>query len=527
MKFSVPAKFDVVIIGSGISGLLCAIELAKNGKTVFIGTKEAVTESSSLYAQGGMAVPLNESDSFDKHLQDTLKTGCGLSNIQSSKKIIEYSKIAFEKLVDFGVRFDLNKDQTIHQTQEAAHSFPRVVHVGGDASGRFITKVLIDNACREPNISISQGTVALKLIQNSDSSVSGVLFEDVAKHRYIVETQNVIVATGGAGYLYSNTTNPSVSTGDGIVMAYDAGAELRDLEMVQFHPTVCLSAKTPFLVTEAIRGEGARLKNVNGEYFGKKYHEDADLAPRDVLSRAILKELKETNSSCVYLDISNFTPEYFQSRFPTIYQMCIHNNIDLFNKGIPVAPAAHYFIGGIKVNECGQTNIKGLWSVGECASTGIHGANRLASNSLLECIVVPQFLVQKLLADTTNTRLEPSACQINNLDLNDRDISDLKDELRTRNLSVLGPVRNNLSLQTHKEWLKSLIQIYKPELLSSSYHIQEFKNMLVLSLLICESAINRKNSIGVHFRDDYPAFPDQIQHQIVQKTYSTPSLRCI
>lgn len=519
MKYEVAAKFDVIIIGSGISGLLCAIELAKNGKSVFIGTKEAVTESSSLYAQGGMAVPLSNLDSAEKHLEDTLNAGSGLCDLEIAKEIISYSKTAFDQLVNFGVKFDLNNDSTFHQTKEAAHTFPRVVHAGGDASGRFITKTLIDNACREPNVSISQGTIALKILKDSDRCACGVLFEDVAKHRYVVESDHVIIATGGLGQIYKNTTNPLVSTGDGVVMAYEAGAELLDIEMVQFHPTACLVNDEPFLITEAIRGEGARLKNANGDFFASKYHELADLAPRDVLSRAILAEMKVTNSNNVYLDLSNFTKEYFEKRFPTIYQYCLDNKISLFEQGIPVAPAAHYFIGGIKTKIDGSTNVQNLWSVGESACSGFHGANRLASNSLLECIAVPQLLVSSLLSKgSTGSGLSNDHVEISKVDFNKKDITSIVTELKERNLSTLGPVRNLLSLKTHREWLKMMLSRFKVDELSSNYATQELKNMLLITYLINDAAIKRENSLGVHYREDFPELPKSFEHSVTVKS---------
>lgn len=519
MKYDVVAKYDVVIIGSGISGLLCAIELAKKGKSVFITTKDAVTESSSLYAQGGMAVPLSNLDSFDKHLEDTLKTGCNLCETGVAKRIIEYSKTAFERLVDFGVKFDLNQDNTFHQTREAAHSYPRVVHVGGDASGRFITKALIDNACREPNISISQGTVALSLILNEDGEASGVLLEDINRSRYIISANDIILATGGIGQLYKNTTNPMVSTGDGLIMAYSIGAILQDLEMIQFHPTVCLQYKEPFLITEAIRGEGAKLKNINGEYFAGKYHAEADLAPRDILARAIYSEMFKTNSEYVYLDLSNFDKKYFEERFPTINQYCLKNKTDLFNKGIPVSPAVHYFIGGIKTDVNGLTNIPSLWAVGECSSNGLHGANRLASNSLLECIAVPQFLVEKLISSRkkSNLKLQYPEISTNSHEYNEKEIASNLLELKVKNNTNIGLIREEKNLTNHINWLSELTQKYNSNALNSNFKVVELNNMILLSKLISEAALFRKNSLGVHFRTDYPDLPNSYEHNIKVK----------
>lgn len=516
MQFEVKAKYDVIIIGSGISGLICAIELSKNNKNVCIVTKEAITESSSLYAQGGIAVPLDESDSIEKHLEDTLNAGTKLCNYNVAKKIISSSREAFEKLISYGVKFDLKNDRSIHQTKEAAHSFPRVCHVGGDASGRFITKTLIDKVCRDQNISISQGTSVLSLLKEKDL-VIGVLVEDITKDRYVLLAREVIIASGGAGQLYSSTTNPKVSTGDGLVMAHRSGACLQDIEMIQFHPTVLIQeSKEPLLITEAIRGEGARLKNVNGEYFAKKYHTNAELAPRDVLSRGILSEMNKTNSKFVYLDLSSFNEEYFKNRFPTIYQSCLERGINLFETGIPVSPAAHYLIGGIKTNVNARTSVSNLWALGEVASNGFHGANRLASNSILECIVIPYFLVSELLKDKEHSLLNVENIEINcdETMYDENRLREVLKELQFRNLSSLGLIREEKSLKNHLEYLEELIKEYRTNLLSANSQVQELKNMVYLSHLICNASLKRKESLGAHYRGDFQNNPKVFNHSV-------------
>ena len=520
MKFEVSAKFDVLIVGSGISGLICALELAKSGKTVFIATKEAVTESSSLYAQGGIAVPLSQEDSVGKHLDDTVKVGCGLNDIDVARKIISYSNEALKKLINYGVKFDLDLEGHIHQTKEAAHLVPRVVHVGGDTTGRFVVKALIDHACREPNISISQGTVVLSILKDDNGNANGVLLEDVAKNKYIVMASDVIVASGGIGQLFERTTNPLVCTGDGIVLAHKVGAELMDLEMIQFHPTVCLENGDPFLITEAIRGEGGRLRNVKGDFFASKYHELADLAPRDILARSILKEMNNTKSKFVLLDVSNFEVNYFQARFPTIFKVCVERKFDLFNKGIPVAPAAHYFIGGIKTNVHCQTTVPHLWALGECAVNGFHGANRLASNSLLECVVTPYFLVEKLLdgkdeakSFTNNDEVE---IKIDENEYEDIGVKNALIELKKHNSKNLGLLRNEHDLMEHKIWLSNLVSSFNVNYFSTNSHVQELKNMLLLSYIISVAALERKCSLGVHYREDSKG-KAHLEHSLIDK----------
>lgn len=516
MQIEVKAKYDVIIIGSGISGLICAIELSKNNKTVCIVTKEAVTESSSLYAQGGIAVPLDASDSIEKHLEDTLNAGTKLCNYDIAKKIISSSKEAFEKLISYGVKFDLKSDSSVHQTKEAAHSFARVCHVGGDASGRFITKTLIDKVCRDQNISISQGTCVLSLLKNNEN-ISGVLVEDITKDKYVLLAKDIIIASGGAGQMYSSTTNPKVSTGDGLVMAYKVGASLQDVEMIQFHPTVLIQEnKEPLLITEAIRGEGAKLKNINGELFAEKYHKNAELAPRDILSRGILNEMNKTNSKFVYLDLSNFKEDYFKSRFPTIHEACVDRKIDLFKSGIPVSPAAHYFIGGIKSDVCGRTAVSNLWVVGEAASNGFHGANRLASNSILECIVVPHLLVSELIKGKKCDFLEKVDIEFDENSYDENDVKKSLQELQSMNLSSLGLIRKESTLKKHLAYLEVLSRTYRIDLLSANSQLQELKNIISLSILICNAAIERKESLGAHYREDYQSPPKIFKHSVFQ-----------
>lgn len=524
MKFQVAGKYDVVILGSGISALLCALELAKNKKSVCIITKEAVTESSSRYAQGGIAVPLSEGDSVEKHLADTLLAGTKLCNERVSREILSHSVKAFKKLEAYGVKFDLTADKNIHQTKEAAHSVSRVCHIGGDASGRFITKALIDRVCREPGILISQGSVALSIFRPENcANCFGLLIGDVTRDNYVILSKDIIVATGGLGQIYETTTNPKVITGDGIAMAYFLGAEIQDIEMIQFHPTVLIDNGAPFLITEAIRGEGGRLKNAQGEYFAYRYHERAELAPRDVLSRAILSEMQKTKSNRVYLDLRNLGENYFMSRFPSIYQTCLERKIDLFKRGIPVIPAAHYSIGGVKCDLYGRTSVPGLWTVGEAASNGFHGANRLASNSLLECIVVPELLVNELIArkEEFSLNLSDVCLDIDEINYSEAEIDVFIKELQSRNLKNIGLVRTGVKLKEHLEWLNKASKNYNIEIASFNYQVQELKNMLLLSILICNAALERKHSLGVHNRDDYQLLPVEFLHSV----YSSKQLK--
>lgn len=517
MKFDVIAKYDVVVIGSGISGLLCALDLAKQNKSVLIISKEAITESSSQYAQGGIAIPLSKFDSVESHLKDTLVAGSGLCNESVAKEIINHAAFALDELLSYGVKFDLSNENNIHQTKEGAHSAPRVCHAGGDASGRYITKALIEKVCRDPRISISQGTFALNIVVDEITNSFAVLLEDINKNKYVVFSRDIVIATGGIGQIYDKTSNPCVCTADGVALAYNLGAQLQDVEMVQFHPTVLLEKGDPLLITEAIRGEGGKLKNVFGEYFAFKYHEKGELAPRDVLARAILHEMEITKSRYVYLDVNLFSEEYFKNRFPTIYHSCIQRKINLFNTGIPVAPAAHYFIGGIKCNISGVTSVPGLWAVGEVASNGFHGANRLASNSLLECAVVPTFLVKELLEKRQNIILPDYSTFEINVDkqiYDEEEVNCYRKELQYKNSQNLGLVRSALTLKEHLDWLLGLTEKFNVSLPTVDYQAQELRNMLLISLLICQAALERKHSLGVHFRQDFQKTPIEFKHSV-------------
>ena len=519
MKVEVAAKYDVVIIGSGVSGLICALELAKKKKSVCIVTKEAVTESSSLYAQGGIAVPKLTGDSIELHLQDTLKAGSHLNDAFIAKEIISAADEAFNTLISYGVEFDSDKKKNVHFTKEAAHSLPRVCHIGGDSTGRYLTKTLIDRACRESNISISQGSIVLSVLKDENGSALGILTQDITKNFYVILAQDIIIATGGIGQIYKHTTNPKVSTGDGVVLAYSIGGILQDIEMIQFHPTVLLKGGDPFLITEAIRGEGAKLKNIHGDYFATRSHELAELAPRDVLARAISFELEKTNSDSVLLDISSFTKSYFKNRFPSVFQTCLERNLDLFKIGIPVSPAAHYLIGGIKTDLHGSTNIPNLWAIGECASTGFHGANRLASNSLLECVVIPLFVVKRLLNKNTYNLLDKSFVHFNFDEklYEGKTILEIDTGLKENNLKSLGLTRSQKSLEEHLKWLHGLKNILNLEQIGPNYQIQELKNKILLSSLICQAAINRDYTLGAHYRSDSKNISERLEHTIIQK----------
>ncbi len=510
-------SFDTVVIGSGIAGLNLARKLAQAGQNVFICSKEAITEGSSKYAQGGVAVvsPLNPEDNLDSHIQDTLSAGKGLCNAAVVKSILEISWDKVNELIKLGVEFDK------HFNIEGSHGYKRIMHVG-DATGRAIVKPLVDNVSRNLNISISQGSEAVSLIKDKDKNkVIGVRLSLISGDEFDVYADNLVLATGGLAALFQDYTCPGILTGDGIALAYDAGAKIENLEFLQFHPTVFKTAKGEnFLISEALRGAGAILRNSKNELFAQKYHPDAELATRDIVSRAICSEMKITEADFVYIDATQLGAEFLMKEFPNIYSFCLANGYDLAKDLLPVRPAAHYSIGGIKTDINGKTNIQGLYALGECASNGLHGANRLASNSLLECIVVSDLVANAILSDEfniVNAKLANSLEQLerakaklageefveDELDANIDYCSNYFvpvsfDEIAAHKL-VLEGIRSvmskNFGVERREKSMRSAVKYLES--------LEDCKEKTT-ALLIANSALARKESRGVHFRVDAP-----------------------
>src|SRR5512144_559704 len=377
---------DFLIIGGGVAGLRAAIELARNGEVLVV-TKDAPSESSSEYAQGGVAVALSDEDEISIHFEDTIKAGDGLCLRKAVGTLVEEGPTRIRELILWGAEFD-KEGTKLAFTQEAAHSKRRILHAQGDSTGREIMRVLTDKVRSAGKVSKIDFSFTRDLIVQDGRCIGAVVCQEALKKVLVISARAVLLATGGAGQLYERTTNPAVSTGDGIAMAYRAGAALVDMEFVQFRPTVLFRKGAPqFLLSEAMRGEGGMLRNVYRERFMDRYHPARELAPRDVVTRAIHAEMALTGSSHVYLDVTHLFDKYLMWRFPRIYRTCKDLGIDISREPIPVSPAAHYIMGGIKTNLWGATTVKGLFAAGEAACTGVHGANRLASNSLLEGLV--------------------------------------------------------------------------------------------------------------------------------------------
>lgn len=505
--------YDVIIIGSGIAGVYTALELPEKYKTIIL-TKETLEISNSVLAQGGIAVSLDKGDSPELHFKDTLYAGAGLCNEESVWVLVTEAAKNIEKLCKYGVNFDRKSPQELAFGREAAHSKSRIIHAG-DTTGKEVLDKLISVVKTKENVKIKERTFVIDLLtdnNNSSSCVKGVIVydEDTSKLKVYL-THVVVCSTGGFGQIYENTTNPEVATGDGACLAYRAGAELMDLEFIQFHPTVLFHPDNKsFLISEAVRGEGAVLRNIDKQQFMSQYHEMAELAPRDVVSRSIFMEMKKTNSDHVYLDITFKDREYLENRFPNIFKTCLNYGIDMSKDYIPVAPAEHYCMGGIKTDVHGRTNIKGFYACGEAACNGIHGANRLASNSLLEGLVFGSKIGTELLSVIEEAGEEIPEYPVKySTDRIKKDINkkSIKSDLKNIMTEYVGIIRNREGLMHAAEKIRK----YR-ELLTNMRNTEiedfEIQNMILLSGLVVDSALKREESRGAHYRSDYSKTDD-------------------
>lgn len=531
MKYS---KYSTVIIGSGIAGLYAALKIEQQVALpdgILLVTKSQLGESNSMYAQGGMVGVMkeNKNDSTASHISDTIKAGAGLSEFNTVKFISENSDTVIKDLMRFGVEFDRNENNELTFTLEAAHSVNRVLHAGGDATGRMIELALCKKVQENSNIEIYENTTAVELLVNSEKQCRGlIVFNEITQEYETIYASVVILATGGIGQLYKYTTNPIGATGDGLALAYNAGAVMQDMEFVQFHPTALAidGEENRFLISEAVRGEGAKLVDADGVEFMHKYHEMKELAPRDVVTRANFNEMLEKHLNNVYLNATCIPKEKLAKRFPTISKKCAENGIDISKDFIPVAPAAHYFMGGVKTNIKGETSIQGLYAIGETASTGLHGANRLASNSLLECVVCAYEVADVLRNMQLKTPKQIDSDIKKVIDKynptdddipDDIDISALKQELQNIMWDYVGILRSGKSLTTAVEKIKNLKSDFARHTKCLNRAEYEFKNMLTVAMLIATSALNRKESRGAHCRLDYSDTNEECIHSCLTK----------
>ncbi|GBE00570.1 L-aspartate oxidase [bacterium BMS3Abin07] len=497
-------RTDFLIIGSGVAGLRAAIELAPHGKVTVI-TKDQPEESSTEYAQGGVAVALSDEDRVGIHYEDTLRAGDGLCRKEAVEVLVREGPERIPELIEWGAEFD-KEGTKLDFTMEAAHSKRRILHAQGDATGREIEKVLINKVKTLKSASKYPFAFSLDLIVR-DGKCYGAYVMQKGKKKAIVANATVL-ATGGAGQVFARTTNPFVATGDGMAIAYRAGAVLENMEFVQFHPTALFSPSAPqFLLSESMRGEGAVLRNINGQTFMKKYHPGGDLAPRDVVSRAIMSEMVKTHSPHVYLDLTHLDKEFVKKRFPAIYSTCLEYDVDITATMVPISPAAHYMMGGVKTDTNAKTGIEGLYAAGEVASTGVHGANRLASNSLLEGLVfgaragqaavdgpVKEDDLDEVFRETVSLDGQSGFGTIAQYD-------EVRSRLRQLMWEKAGIIRCEKSLSKARgalnewKWILDKIFMSRREL--------ELKNMLQVAHIITESAMERTCSVGAHYRSDH------------------------
>jgi L-aspartate oxidase len=499
---------DVIVIGSGIAGLTAALTARRKNLSVLLLTKDVLSTGSTAWAQGGIAAALGPEDSPEQHFQDTLEAGAGLCDENSVKTLVQEGPVAVKKLINLGATFDLDPSGNVALTREGGHRRDRIAHAGGDATGAEISRALVAKVLADPKVRIFEHALVLDLLKDKFEKVCGVTLHVMGKGKIdgvgAALARAVVLATGGIGAVFEQTTNPLVATGDGVALALRAGARVADLEFVQFHPTVLWvsqnSRGSQPLISEAVRGEGAILRNAQGVAFMQNIHPMKDLAPRDVVAHAVHEEIVNGEKPYVFLDGTKLGKEIWLQRFPNILASCRKNGIDPLTEMIPVVPAAHYASGGIVSNMDATTDIKGLFAVGECANTGVHGANRLASNSLLEGLVVANRLEKNL--ENLENQTEPISSKSPTKLID----GSVRKEITSTTTKGAGAVRNATGL---KETLEKLAQISNKTTQSSSTQSWEASNLLTVSTMIAQAALRREESRGSHWRSDFPQRNDE------------------
>jgi L-aspartate oxidase len=478
---------DFLVIGAGVAGLRAAIELARAG-TVLVVAKDSLRESSSEYAQGGIAVALSDDDEVELHEQDTLLAGDGLCDAVAVRTLVEEGPAAIQELIEWGAEFD-RAGNKLAFTREGAHSRNRILHAHGDSTGREIARTLYHKASSLPNVTFQSYAATTELLV--EDGVAGAMIWDAGEQReFPIFARAVLLATGGLGHVFLNTTNPDVATGDGVAMAWRAGAEIGDIEFVQFHPTALAVEGAPrFLLSEALRGEGAYLRNTLGEQFMERYHPLRELAPRDVVARAIVSEMSRTGAPHVFLDITHRGERFISERFPRIWETCLRYGVDIAVNPAPVAPAAHYAMGGVRTDLDGRTSVARLFAAGEAACTGVHGANRLASNSLLEGVVFGIRAGRAMRETKAGARPEGSRRVVRE----SRPGTGAASDIQRIAWEHCGIVRSAEGLEKAAIMLEAV-----------AAQSPEERNMRQVALLIARCALARQESRGAHFRTDYP-----------------------
>ncbi len=508
------SQYDYIIIGSGIAGLYTALLAREHGATLII-TKASIDDTNTRYAQGGIAAAVGEGDSPELHMADTLQAGAGLCEEEAVRVLTSDAPDRIADLIRMGVTFDTLQGE-IALAREGAHSVARVLHAGGDATGAHIELTLAGLA-RMSRVRVLEYCLATDILLEDGRAVGVRTLDTRTRTREEFRGRSIVLATGGAGRLFKYTTNPDVATGDGVALAYRAGARIADMEFYQFHPTALhLPGSPPFLISEAVRGEGAILRNTWGEAFMGKYHPQAELAPRDVVARALLEEMRRTKADHVLLDITHLPSRRVAARFPSIYRFCLDRGLDMAATPIPVAPAAHYMMGGVQTNTWGESSIPGLYACGEAACVGVHGANRLASNSLLETLVFGKRVVERTQgvgdADAVNWRqVRLSLPRRHGLPRGAAPpltLAALQDGLWDN----VGVIRHEAGLREMAELLAYWERESPPPADRASY---ELANLVLLARLMTEAALARCESRGAHYRTDFPEPSEEWEKHIV------------
>ena len=509
MKVTIPSQVtDFLIIGSGIAGLRAAIELAPHGEVCLL-CKDEPSESNTEYAQGGIAVALSDEDEVRLHYQDTMVAGDGLCDPEAVKILVEEGPHYIMELIDWGTKFD-REGTKLAFTREGAHSKNRILHAHGDSTGKEIIRALLKKAKSYPTIHFYPRCYTKDLLVEGDRCLGVIYLNEDKKSFHTLYASATLLATGGAGRVYSQTTNPPFASGDGMAIAFRGGTTMMDMEFVQFHPTSLFMPHSPrFLLSEALRGEGGYLIDEHGKRFMEKYHPLAELAPRDVVSRAIISEMSRTRAGWVYLDLTHLKPSFLRSRFPKIYNTCLTYNLDLTKDLIPVHPAAHYMMGGVKTDLYGRTTIRGLYAAGEVACTGVHGANRLASNSLLEGLVYGASSGRVMASDENHPPSSPTRYLLEEEEgsLKRKDFEHIRQEINKIMWEKVGIIRDKGGLEEAIGYLKEYRYLaqYHP---LDRYEMETI-NIYLVGLLIAVSALRREESRGAHYRKDSPHPDDE------------------
>ncbi len=515
-------QFDVLIIGSGLAGLTVALKVASEKKVCLV-SKRKINDNSSSWAQGGIAAVLTGDDSIEAHIQDTLIAGAGLCDQEVTRQVASHARETVEWLIAQGVPFTREDDGSgYHLTREGGHSHRRIIHAA-DATGHAVQKTLAEQVLSHPNITVLEDHIAVDLItsrkagigapQDNAECLGAYVLDNMTGKVMTIGSQQTVLATGGAGKVYLYTTNPDVSTGDGIAMAWRAGCRVANMEFIQFHPTCLFHPKAKsFLITEAVRGEGGILRLPDSTKFMPQHDKRGELAPRDVVARAIDFEMKKRGLDCVFLDISHKPADFVISHFPTIYRRCMELGIDITKEPIPVVPAAHYSCGGVMTDHTGRTDLASLYAIGETACTGLHGANRLASNSLLECMVFGQAAANDILAQAQKPSIALPYWDESRVTDADEEviITHNWNELRRTMWNYVGIVRTSkrLTRAMHRiQMLRDEVDEFYSNFRVSN-NLIELRNLLQVAELIVRSAMERHESRGLHYSKDYPNMLD-------------------